>query len=52
LWIHIDFDADPDPVQYHKADPDQNPGSQTKSMDPDPGKTLPSQKVEFLHEKY
>jgi hypothetical protein len=32
-------------------DPDTDPGSQTKT-DPDPGQTLKSRKVEFLHEKY
>ncbi len=34
------------------ADPD--PGSNTNRIyvDPDPGQTLPSKKVEFSHEKY
>jgi hypothetical protein len=34
---------------YLNTDPD--PGSQINA-DPDPGQTLPSQKYEFLHEKY
>ncbi len=39
------------PAFYLNADPD--PGSQTNAdPDPDPGQTLKSQKVKFLHEKY
>jgi hypothetical protein len=34
--IRIGFNADPDPAFYLNADPD-----------PDPGQTLPSQKVKF-----
>ncbi len=51
LWIRCSFNADPDPVFYFNADPD--PGIQTDA-DPnlDPGQTLKSQKVEFLHEKF
>jgi hypothetical protein len=43
LWIRIGFnaDVDPDPAFYLYADPN-----------PDPGQTLKSQKVEFLHWKY
>jgi hypothetical protein len=36
-------------IFYLNADPD--PGSQTNA-DPDPGQTLPTPKVEFIHEKY
>ena len=51
LRIRIGFNADPDPAVYLNADPD--PESQTNAYpDPDPGQTLPSQKGEFLHEKY
>jgi hypothetical protein len=35
LWIRIGINADPEPDFYLTADPD-------------PGQTLPSQKVEFL----
>jgi hypothetical protein len=50
LWIRIDFNVDPDPASYLNADPDS--GTQTNAdQDPDPGPTLPSQKVKFLHEK-
>ena len=48
------FNADPDPSFYLNADPD--PGSQPNEIyadpyqDPDPGQSLPSQKVEFLYE--
>ncbi len=51
LWILISFNADSDPAFYLNADPD--PGSQTNAdadPDPDPGQTLKSQKVKFLHE--
>ncbi len=42
---------DPDPAFYLNPDPD--PGSQTNAdPDPDPGQTLKSRKVKFLHEKY
>jgi hypothetical protein len=50
LWIRIGFNVDPDPPFYLNEDPD--PGSQTNAdLGPDPGQTLPSQNVEFLHEK-
>jgi hypothetical protein len=43
LWIRIGFDTDLNPA----------PGSQTNTdPEPDPGHTLPSPKVKFLHEKY
>ncbi len=45
------FNADPVPAFYLNANPDLDPGSQTNA-DPDPGHTLESQKVEFLHVKY
>jgi hypothetical protein len=35
---------------YLNAGPD--PGNKTNEEDPDPGQTLKSQKVEFLHGKY
>jgi hypothetical protein len=47
----MDFNVDPDPAFYLNADPDPDPESQTH-VDPYPGQTLKSQKVEFLHEKY
>ncbi len=49
--MRIGFNADPVPdlAFYLNADPD--PGSQTNA-DPDPCQTLPSQRIEFLHEKY
>ncbi len=48
LWILIGFNGDPDPYPafYLGADPDL--GSQTNAY-PDPGQTLKSQKVKFLH---
>jgi hypothetical protein len=52
LCIAISFNADPYQDFYRNADPDL--GSQTNA-DPcgsDPGPTLKSQKVKFLHEKY
>jgi hypothetical protein len=51
LWIRCGFNAGPDPAVYLNADPD--PGIQTNA-DPnlDPGQTLKSHKVEYLHEKY
>jgi hypothetical protein len=39
LWIPIGFNADPDPESQINTDPD-------------PAQILPSQKFEFLHEKY
>jgi hypothetical protein len=49
LWIHIGFNADPDPAFYLNADP--NPDSQTNANpDLSPSQTLPSLKVDFLHE--
>jgi hypothetical protein len=49
LWIRIGCSADWDPAFYLSADPD--PESQTNAdPDPDPGQTLNSQEVEFLHE--
>ncbi len=51
LWIHICFNADPDPTFYLNMDPD--PGSQTNAdPNPDPGQILKPQKVEFVREKY
>ena len=49
LRIRNGFNADPDldPAFYLNADPDI--GSQTNA-DPYPDQTLPSQKVEFVHE--
>jgi hypothetical protein len=47
LWIHLGFNADPDPAFYLNAAPD--PGSQTYT-DTDPSQTFKSQKVEFLME--
>jgi hypothetical protein len=48
FWIRIGFNADPDQSFCPNA-----AGSQTNAdPDPDPGQTLKSQKVEFLHEKY
>ncbi len=47
LRILIGFYADPDPAFYFSTDP----GNQINA-DPDPGQTLPSQKVEVLHKKY
>jgi hypothetical protein len=44
--IHIGFNADPS--FYFSAGSD--PGSQANAV-PDPGQTLPSQKVGFCHEK-
>jgi hypothetical protein len=41
--------TDPDPAFYLNADPDPNPGHQTNA---DHCETLPSQKAEFLYEKY
>ncbi len=51
LWIRCGFNADLGPAFYLNADPD--PGIQTNA-DPnlDPGQTLKSHKVEYLHEKY
>jgi hypothetical protein len=49
LWIRIGLIMDPGPAFYLRVNPD--PESQT-NPDPDSGQTLPSQKVEFLHEKY
>ncbi len=45
--IRIGFNVDPGPAFYLNADSD--PGSQTTNADPDPdpGQTLPSQKVGF-----
>ncbi len=51
LWILLGYNADLDPAFYLNTLPD--PGSQTNAdLNPDPGQTLKSQKVEFLHEKY
>jgi hypothetical protein len=46
LWIHIGFDADPNPVYpaYLSSDQDPDPRSQTNT-EPDPGQTLLKQKV-------
>jgi hypothetical protein len=41
FWIHIGFNADPDPDPTFYL-----------NADPDPGQTLPTQKVKFLNEKY
>jgi hypothetical protein len=58
LQIHIGFNANPKPAFYLNADPnpafhliaDPDSGSQTNAdQDPDPGQTLPSQNVEFIH---
>jgi hypothetical protein len=52
MWIRIrntGFNADPDPAFFRNAD--SFPESQT-NPNPDPGHTLPSHKVEFIHEKY
>ncbi len=55
LWIHIDFNADPDTALYLNADLIRIRVQGTKPMriraDPIPGQTFKSQKVE-LHEKY
>jgi hypothetical protein len=53
ILIGFSFIADPDadPAFYLNADPDPGPGSQT-TTDLDPAHTSPSQKIEFLHEKY
>jgi hypothetical protein len=44
------LNADQDPAIYLNADPDPDPGSHFNGIhaDPNPGPTLPSQKVEFL----
>ncbi len=47
MWIRIGFNADPDPAFYHNAEPENQINA---DPDPDPGQTLKSQKVEFLHE--
>jgi hypothetical protein len=45
------FNVDQDPALNINADPD--PGSPTNAvLDPDPGQTFRSHKVEFLNEKY
>jgi hypothetical protein len=41
--------VDPDSGFYLNADPDSDSGSQTNA-DPDAAQTLPSLKVEFLHD--
>jgi hypothetical protein len=48
--FNADPHLDPDPAFYLIADPNPDTGSQTNA-DPDPGQTLPSQKVDF-HMKY
>ncbi len=53
-WICIVSSADPGSSFYLNADPDpdQDTGSQTNAyQDLDPGQTLKSQKVKFLHAK-
>jgi hypothetical protein len=54
MWICINFIADPDPAFYLNAVPFQIRIQGAKPMrihaDPDPGQTLPSQKVYFPHE--
>jgi hypothetical protein len=53
LWIRIDFIADPDPGPAFYLNEDLDSGSKTNAdPNPDPGQTLSSKKVEFLHEKY
>ncbi len=47
LYLSV-VDTDSEPAFYLNTNPDR--GSQTNA-DPDPGQTLPSQKVEFLHKK-
>jgi hypothetical protein len=49
VWIRIGFNADPDRAFYLNANPDQE--SQINA-DSDPGLTLMSKKLKFLHEKY
>ncbi len=58
LWIRIGFNADPDLALYLNEDPDPDPTKEpnkcgcTLHAFPNPGQTLPSLKVEFLHETY
>ncbi len=48
-WFHSE--SDPNPAFHLDVAPD--PGNQTNAdLDLDPGQTLSSQKVEFLHKKY
>jgi hypothetical protein len=55
LWIRIGFNADLAPA-FMPSMRIRIRIQGTKPMrihaDPDPGQTLPSQKVEYLHEKY
>ncbi len=53
LRIRIDFIAEPNPAFYPNArpDPDQREQPVWIRADPDPGQTLPSQKVGCLKKK-
>ena len=50
LWIHTDFNADPEPAFKLNADPDLEPGGQPMRIhaNSDRCQSLPSIKVEFL----